>query len=89
MVPEKDEPIFNVINMAIWWRIEIFHDGGRYHIETSPLTCRANQWTGFYMISASVMKELNIKIRAENKANIAAFLESILNWKYCLWLSST
>ena len=28
-----------------------------YHIETSPLIC-ANQWTGFYMISASVMKEL-------------------------------
>ena len=28
-----------------------FHDGGRYHIETSP-------WTGFYMITASVMKEL-------------------------------
>ena len=22
---------------------------------TSPLICRANQWTGFYMISASVM----------------------------------
>ena len=35
-----------------------FHDGGRYHIETSPLICRANQWTGFYMITSSVMKEL-------------------------------
>ena len=35
-----------------------FHDGGRYHIETSPLICGANQWTGFYMISASVMKGL-------------------------------
>ena len=30
----------------------------RYHKETSPLICRANQWTGFYMIMASVMKEL-------------------------------
>ena len=30
-----------------------------YHIETSPLICSANQWTGFYMITASVMKELN------------------------------
>ena len=28
-----------------------FHDGGRYHIETSPLI-------GFYMITASVMTEL-------------------------------
>ena len=32
---------------------------GHYHIETSPLICSANQWTGFYMITASVMKELN------------------------------
>ena len=28
-------------------------------METSPLICSANQWTGFYMITASVMKELN------------------------------
>ena len=34
-----------------------FHDGGRYHIETSPLICRA---TGFYMITAPVMKGLNV-----------------------------
>ena len=37
---------------------QLFHDGGRYHIETSPLICYANQWTGFSMITASVMKEL-------------------------------
>ena len=37
----------------------LFHDGGRYHVETSPLICSGNQWTGFYMITASVMKELN------------------------------
>ena len=37
---------------------ELFHDGGRYHIQNSPLICRANQWNGFYMITASVMKEL-------------------------------
>ena len=36
-----------------------FMTRGRYHIETSPLICSANQWTGFYMITASVMKELN------------------------------
>ena len=28
-----------------------------YHIETSPLIWYGNQWTGFYMIEASVMKE--------------------------------
>ena len=27
-------------------------------METSLLICRASQWTGFYMITASVMKEL-------------------------------
>ena len=37
-----------------------FHDGGRYHVETSPLICRANQWTGFYMITVPIMKELII-----------------------------
>ena len=30
----------------------------RYPIETSPLVCSANQRTGFYMITASVMKGL-------------------------------
>ena len=36
----------------------LFHDGEHYHIETSPLICFVNQWTGFYMITTSVMKEL-------------------------------
>ena len=40
---------------------QLFHDGGRYHIEASPLICSANQWTGSYMITASVMKGLKKK----------------------------
>ena len=28
------------------------------YIETTPLICSANQWTGFYMIAASIMKGL-------------------------------
>ena len=28
-------------------------------MKTSPLMCKANQLTGFYMIETSVMKELN------------------------------
>ena len=36
-----------------------FRYGSPYHIETSPLICSANQWTGFYMIRTSAMKELN------------------------------
>ena len=33
---------------------QFFCDEGLYHVETSP----ANQWTGFYMIGISVIKEL-------------------------------
>ena len=33
----------------------LFYDGGRYYVETSPLIVSK---TGFYMITASVMKEL-------------------------------
>ena len=42
---------------------ELFHDGGCYHIETSPLIYSANHWTGFYVITASVMKELTVFTR--------------------------
>ena len=35
-----------------------------YHLETSPLICRAIQRTGFYMIGSSVMKELIIFLTA-------------------------
>ena len=38
----------------------LFYDGGPCHIETCPLICRANQWTGFHMIGTSVMKGLNL-----------------------------
>ena len=44
------------INWEICKIIYPFQDGGRYHIETSPLIWGANQGTGFYMITASVLK---------------------------------
>ena len=31
---------------------------GPYHIETSPMICSANQWTGFYVIETSGVKKL-------------------------------
>ena len=37
-----------------------FHDGGPYHIETSPSIYCANRCNGFYMIGTSVMKELKL-----------------------------
>ena len=47
-----------VLEVFLWMSFNEIHDGGRYHIETSPLICSPNRWTGFYMITASVMKEL-------------------------------
>ena len=35
-----------------------FHTGGPYHIETSPLICRADLRIGYCMIGTCVMKEL-------------------------------
>ena len=37
-------------------RNTLIHDGGPYHIETSPLICRA----GFYMIGTFVLKQLKL-----------------------------
>ena len=44
--------------LMIWWRCKLFHDGGSYHIGTNSLICSKNQWTDFYIIRTSVMKEL-------------------------------
>ena len=43
--------------------VQLFHHQGLYQIEASPLISRANQWTGFYMIGTSVMKELIIQMK--------------------------
>ena len=40
------------IALTFSWRKSI-------HIETSPLVCIANHWTGFYRIETSVKKELD------------------------------
>ena len=45
-------------NIARFLQSLTLHDGGSYHIQSSPLICRANQGAGFYMTTASVMKEL-------------------------------
>ena len=41
---------------------QLFHDGDRFHIETSPLIC-----SGFYLITASVMKELSEEVNRQFK----------------------
>ena len=52
--------------------------GGPYHIETSSLICRANQWTGFYMIRASVMKQLMEINKAVNDIYQNTVLKSVM-----------
>ena len=42
----------------MWLQLLLFHDGGPHYVETSPLICSGNQWTGFYWIVTFVMKEL-------------------------------
>ena len=57
--------------------VKLFHDGGPYHIETSPLICSANQWSGFYMIGTSVMKELRITLIYEANFSLSTWLQSV------------
>ena len=58
---------FTIVFIFISYAFPVYHrtqffaltlSRGRYHIETSPLICSANQWTGFYMITASVLNGL-------------------------------
>ena len=49
---------------------QLFLDGGPYHIKTSPLICRVNQWTGYYMIETYVMKELRNPVDTGRKLNV-------------------
>ena len=46
-----------IIHKPVHWFAEQIHSN-----QSIDLICRANQWTGFYMITTSVMKELRLKI---------------------------
>ena len=54
------------MSKELWRNLKLYliHEGGPYYIETSPLSCRANQWTVFYLIGTSVMKELKDAIHS-------------------------
>ena len=55
--------IWSVFNSLTQCLTQSVFNGGLYHIETSPLICRANQRTGFYMIGTSVKKKLKLWIK--------------------------
>ena len=70
----KEQNYKAAIKLTLSWR----------RIETSPLICGANQWTSFYMITASVMKGLIslvsyvINITVKEKHNLRSnFLNTI------------
>ena len=47
------------IGTTIWApHPRLFHDVAPYFTETSLLICPANQWTGFYTIGSTAIKEL-------------------------------
>ena len=55
------------------------HNGGPNHMETSSLICRANQWTGFYMIGTTFMKELEEIETSLNVENFMVFYNQNVN----------
>ena len=62
-------------------------------METSPLIFGANQWTGFYMITASVMIEFSTMLLKESPPGQQFFLHVLnngdFNIKYLVNLSSS
>ena len=58
----KFTTLWAFFEVMIEMKSEPFHDGGCYHIETSPVIWGANQWAGFYIITDSVMKGLSKKV---------------------------
>ena len=74
--------------LNLWLWLEIFirtsfiyvllsHNGDPYHIETGPLK---TQWTRFYMIGASVMKEfLKISHKPQNEFRMYFLRKDFLN----------
>ena len=55
---------------------QLFHHGGSCLIETSPLICSANQWTGFCIIGTSFMKDSR---RASSTYTKSLFLHVVKN----------
>ena len=60
---------------------ELFHDGSPYYTETSSWICTANQWTGIYMIGASIKKKL---ISFYWKTSIIVAMPLTNSWKYVI-----
>ena len=54
--------------------VQLFYDEGSSGIETGPLICSANQWTGFFMIETSVIEELKYLFMATKYEEVSIFV---------------
>ena len=71
----------------------LFHDGGSGRIETSPLICSANQWTGFCIIGTSVMEDSRCSSHSHTPRVCSYVLQSIIcffcfSFFFSIWLFS-
>ena len=56
-----------------------FFLSGLYHVETSPLIYRTNQWTGFCVIGTPVMKELTRLVKKVRSKMLYKFINTPLH----------
>ena len=63
-------PYYVRVTLTLSWRRPL-----SYRNQSIDLFCKSNQWTGFYMITALVMKDLNDKI--SHKIPIQKFAQNI------------
>ena len=57
-MPFHKFPFQNALNAHIFLAMRLSNGLGFNSLMTEAVFCSANRWTGFYMITASVMKEL-------------------------------
>ena len=63
----------------------LFHNGGPYNIDISPLLYKRNQYTSFYMIGTFIIKKLRpesekiLEYRIEMQTKTGSYLGSKFN----------
>ena len=91
----KKSFLFVWVNISFLY-INPFMTEGCYHIENSPLICSANQWTGFYLITVSVMKGLkwflfigNISfMRSVDRPLLILYISVAKTWIFRSWIET-
>ena len=66
---------------------QLFHHGGSCLIETSPLICSENQWTGFCIIGTSFMKDSRRASSTYTKSLFLHVVKNIFCFCFCFFSS--